>query len=56
MKDEAKWIRLSHIASMSEKILREKVINIDDVKQLDVEVTAMLKQMSRERKYFQRLS
>lgn len=53
---EAQWIRLNQISKMAADILTQDIINKKQLKQLDIEVSAMLRHLSSTKKFFKRLS
>lgn len=53
---EVQWIRLNHISKIAKSILDRDIIDKQQIKQLDIEISAMLKVVSSHKRFFKRLS
>lgn len=53
---EVQWIRLNQISKMAASILSKNIIDKNKLKQLDIEVSAMLRQLGSNKRFFKRLS
>lgn len=53
---DAQWIRLNEISKMAQKILDDRIANRNLIKSIDIEVSAMLRSFSNDKRFFKRLS
>ncbi len=53
---KAAWIRLAQISNLAQDIIDKNIIDYKKTKELDMEVSAMLRQLSSNKKFFKRLS
>lgn len=56
MQKEANWIRLEEIAKIAKEVLENKVADKQQIKDLDMEVSAMLRSLASKKTFFKRLS